>query len=109
MKILQSFLFFDGAIETATSNVLFHSSGSDLTIQIDSEIGDTFTLVIEGLANDKSEEWVVLKGVNMNDFSSTNSITTNGIYSFGVAGINHIRAKITAIDGTLTVFGKLLG
>lgn len=108
MKIQSGFKFLTAVTTTASSNTFTNSICDGLTLQITGTHGGA-TILVEGQVSPDSTltNWIALSAINLNDFSVTSSITTNGIYQIGVAGISQIRVRVSAISsGNVTAFGN---
>ena len=108
MNVLNDFVFFDSATSTGESNILHNPNrGSILTLEVQGS--GTFSLTLQGLVNKKiaNPSYSTLAAIDISDYSVPDAITKSGIYCFGVDGVNDIKAVISSISGSVTVFGRI--
>lgn len=109
MRIQSGFKFLTAVTATASSNTFTNSICDGLTLQITGTHSGA-TILVEGQVNPDSTltNWVALSVINLNDFSTASSISANGIYQIGIAGIQQIRVRVSAISsGTVTAFANV--
>ena len=112
MQTLKSFTMFDNVGEPYTSDMFscisYSQSGSDIVLEVGGN-GSDFDIEIQGQCNVKDNLiWTSISLVNLNDFTTSVSITKNGIYAGSVNGLTRIRGEVKNINrGNLTVFGKI--
>jgi hypothetical protein len=109
MRIQSNFKFLTAVTTTAVSNTFTNSICDGLTLQITGTHSGA-TILVEGQVSPDSTltNWVALSVINLNDFSVVDSITANGVYQVGIAGISQIRVVVSAISsGTVTAFGAI--
>lgn len=73
------------------------------------EITGTFvgTVTFQAKVNEDGTTWPSIRGTNISDGTRSATATAPGVYIFGVAGIDAIRANITAYtSGAITVVGR---
>ena len=106
MVVVNNFYFLKDAGAAQISAVTKNMTGENLTIQVDGD-GSGFSLKLLGCSDMASESYYDLTGLSTS-FETLQTITTNGIYSFGVEGIAKLKVQLTSItSGSVTVFGKL--
>jgi hypothetical protein len=108
MNNLNNFKFFSGATAIAESNVLSNPNhGSQLVLEV-SGTATSFTLSVKGKVDAENIAYTSLGIINASDYSTSSTITDNGIYIIGVDGIGGIKLNLTAVSGgNVTAFGKL--
>lgn len=106
MVVVNNFYFFKNLGEAKTSEITKNMSGDNLTIQIDGD-GSDFSIKLLGCSDMASEEYYELSGLSTS-FEVLQSITENGIYSFGIEGIAKLKLQLVSISGgSITAFGKI--
>ena len=108
MNVLKNFAFFKDASSAGESAVLNNPNrGSVLTIEVTGS--GSFTLAVKGMVNTENTPPVYtnLAAIDMTTLSKAETITAPGIYAFGVDGINGIKAELSGVSGTVTVFGRI--
>lgn len=107
MYVISNFKFFNNASGAAESNVL-HNPNKSSVLTIEVQASGDIELEIQGLVNTEmvNADYTSLAAIDMNGLSVTKKITKAGIYSFGVDGINMIKAVLTSGSG-VTVFGRI--
>ena len=108
MAILSSFKFLEAANDAIDSNILTNSDCNTFILQATSEENSAYTAFVQGKVDVENGDWSNLYLNSLNEGSSVNSITSDGIYTTDVTGISNIRISLTEITaGAVTVFGKL--
>ena len=108
MNVLKNFAFFKDATASGESAVLNNPNrGSVLTVEVTGS--GSFTLTVKGMVNVENDPPVYsnLAAINMATLSKSETITDPGIYAFGVDGVNGIKAELSGVSGTITVFGRI--
>jgi len=98
--------FHDDADAPEISDIL--DIQADFSLLILEPVGNpnSFTLVVEGRA---LEGWYDLLVFNLNTLEANTEITSGGIWEVSLVGILEVRTQITAVDGELSVIGKVVG
>lgn len=108
MNVLKNFVFFRDASSAGESAVLNNPNhGSVLTVEVTGT--GSFTLTMQGTVNTENDPMVYsnLAAINMAALAKSETITAPGIYAFGVDGINGIKAVLSGVSGSVTVFGRI--
>lgn len=108
MYVLKNFVFFEDASSAGESNVLSNpNKASVLTLEVQGT--GSFTLNVQGLVNVElaNPTYTNLAAIVAEKLSKTESITAPGIYYIGVDGIAQIKATLSSVSGSVTVFGRL--
>ena len=109
MRVLQNFKFFENTVSPAESNVLTNSSnGETMVLQVS---GNSASMVLKVLTradteNADFEETPVIGKAPVVDLFD--EITTNGIYSIGVAGVKEIKLQLVSSSGDVNVFATVV-
>ena len=106
MQVLSGFKFFDKETTPISSNILYNTNGSLLVLQVSGD-ANSFSFSIYGKVNAEADEYVRLQAINIEDFSLTNSISTNGIYNVSIDGISSLYIELESVDDEITVYGKV--
>lgn len=107
MVIQNKAQFFEDVNTSKTSKIFVNPLADVLDLQVQGEFS-AVELVIEGRLN-KDSEWVSLAGINLSDFSiAANGLTKKGIYEFSVIGVREVRARVSNLNGTISVFGYFI-
>ena len=107
MYIIESTQFFDNATSPRESEVLLNTNGSQLTLDV-SGSATTFLIKVLGSASIKSNDiWNTLAPINLSDYSISNTIASNGIYTVPIDGIGRIKLSLVEINGAISVSGKV--
>lgn len=107
MNVLKNFIFFKDASSAGESAVLNNPNrGSVLTLEVTGS--GSFTLAIKGVVNTENDPPVYsnLAAIDMSALSKTETITAPGIYCFGIDGVVGVKAVLSNVSGSVTVFGK---
>ena len=108
MNVLKNFVFFKDATSAGESAVLNNPNrGSVLTVEVAGT--GSFTLTIKGMVNVENNPPVYsnIAAIDMAALAKLETVTAPGIYCFGVDGVNGIKAVLSGVSGTVTVFGRL--
>lgn len=107
MNIYNNFKFFDTVLTPQTSNVLSNVNQSQLVLQVGGT-ATSFVIEVSGRVNIESANFETIGVFNNTDFSTSQSITANGIYTIGIDGYSEIKAEIKSVSGgSVTAFGKV--
>lgn len=107
MNVLKNFVFFKDASSAGESAILNNPNrGSILTVEVSGS--GSFTLTMKGIVNTENVPPVYsnLAAIDMAALAKTETITAPGIYCFGIDGIVGIKAELSNVSGSVTVFGK---
>lgn len=106
MANLSQFVFYDITSTERTSNVFGNiNDGSALNIQVDDFGGGLdFNLVIEGSTDMTSDSFYPLKVISLENFKTTKTIKTAGIYMAIIDGVSRVRIKSNKEVGGFKVF-----
>lgn len=106
MVPVNNFYFLKNVSSAQTSAETKNMTGETLTMQIDGT-GVGFSIKLLGCSDMASENYYELTGLTTS-FSNIQTMTTNGIYTFGIEGISKLKVQLTSIaSGSVTVFGKI--
>lgn len=108
MNVLKNFKFFEDATSAGESAILNNPNrGSTLTLEVTGT--GTFTLAVKGVVNVEIDPPVYtnLAAIKMANFDVVETLTAPGIYCIGVDGVNGIKAVLSAVSGSVTVFGRI--
>lgn len=84
--------------EAGISSAIAVGQGENLTVQVQGT-ATSFSLAVEGSAGYSNSDYVELCGINSSSFETSNLITENGIYFFGVDGLLGVRFNLKAVEG----------
>lgn len=105
MVIQKNCEFITNSSTPIVSKIFPNSTGDILTLQISGANG---LFYVEG-RNRSSNDWVVLAGINLSDFSvARGGFTKAGIYEIGIVGIRELRARVESTEGTVSLFGQII-
>ena len=106
MVVVNNFYFLKDVSSAQTSNITKNMCGENLTIQIEGT-GSSFSLKLLGCSDMDSNDYFELTGLTPS-FQTLQSMTSNGIYSFGIEGIAKLKLQLVSIGGgSVTAFGKI--
>lgn len=89
----------DGATAPAISNVFVNNACAVCTLQITGSFAAA-TVLVEGIVNVASNQWVTLAAFNLSDLSlEKDGADKAGIYQVGIEGILRVRMNVTEISG----------
>lgn len=89
----------DGATAPAISNVFVNNACAVCTLQITGSFAAA-TVLVEGIVNVASNQWVTLAAFNLSDLSlEKNGADKAGIYQVGIEGILRVRMNVTEVTG----------
>lgn len=89
----------DGATAPAISNVFVNNACAVCTLQITGSF-TAATVLVEGIVNVASNQWVTLAVFNLSDLSlEKDGADKAGIYQVGIEGILRVRMNVTEISG----------
>lgn len=101
-------IFKDQKKPKISEPISMSSNAVDIIVQVEGT--GTFSLNLKGVVNPESENYILLNSVNMNDFSTSNNISKNGIYSFSGTGFSKIKCELVNISGgSIDVYAKVTG
>lgn len=107
MAIMNFFGFHEGSTLPSTGKEFGVIQNITLTLEVS---GDATGLIIipEGIVNYKTTTWSPLSLIALEDFTISNSITKNGIYSLDITGLCKIRFNLTAIiSGAVNIVARV--
>lgn len=106
MQVKRNIYFLQDVNSTGASAVHTNVSGETLTIQVDGD-ATSFSFQLLGCSDFYSDDFYALTGFTT-AFDPIATITTKGIYTFGIEGISKMKVNLTAVSGgSVTVFGKM--
>jgi hypothetical protein len=89
----------DGATTPAISNVFVNNACAVCTLQITGSF-TAATVLVEGIVNVASNQWVTLAAFNLSDLSlEKDGADKAGIYQVGIEGILRVRMNVTEVSG----------
>lgn len=89
----------DGATAPVISNVFVNNACAVCTLQITGTF-TAATVLVEGIVNVASNQWVTLAAFNLSDLSlEKDGADKAGIYQVGIEGILRVRMNVTEISG----------
>lgn len=89
----------DGATAPVISNVFVNNACAVCTLQITGSFAAA-TVLVEGIVNVASNQWVTLAAFNLSDLSlEKNGADKAGIYQVGIEGILRVRMNVTEVTG----------
>lgn len=89
----------DGATAPAISNVFVNNACAVCTLQITGSF-TAATVLVEGIVNVVSNQWVTLAAFNLSDLSlEKDGADKAGIYQVGIEGILRVRMNVTEVSG----------
>ena len=89
----------DGATAPVISNVFVNNACAVCTLQITGSF-TAATVLVEGIVNVASNQWVTLAAFNLSDLSlEKDGADKAGIYQVGIEGILRVRMNVTEISG----------
>lgn len=89
----------EGATAPAISNVFVNNACAVCTLQITGTF-TTATVLVEGIINVASNQWVTLAAFNLSDLSlEKDGADKAGIYQVGIEGILRVRMNVTEVSG----------
>lgn len=89
----------DGATAPAISNVFVNNACAVCTLQITGTF-TAATVLVEGIVNVASNQWVTLAAFNLSDLSlEKDGADKAGIYQVGIKGILRVRMNVTEVTG----------
>lgn len=104
--VSQNFIFFKGASVAGVSNVFTVNNNDGMTLEVSGT--GTYTIEIQARVDtENSTNWTPIGAINTKDFATSSSISSNGIYSFGISGLSLVRCEIKSITGTANVLGRI--
>lgn len=81
--------------------------GDLLTVEV-SGTASSMDLVVEGCADLNSSNYTLISGINLQDLSTIDSISANGLYQFSVSGLGRLVLNLTSVSGgPITVFSRI--
>ena len=105
MVIQSNCNFVTNATSPIESKSYKNAQGDVLSVQIS---GATGVYYIEGRLIHNGT-WCPLAGINLSDFSPVKGAYTKpGIYELGIVGIRDIRARVEAVNGSVTIQGQII-
>lgn len=106
MVIVNTFYFLKDVSAAQVSDITHNSSCETLTVQFDGT-ATSFSAQIFGSADLASDTYYPLTGFDA-AFNDTQTLTTKGIYTFGIEGVAKIKLNLTAISGgSISAFAKM--
>ena len=108
MYNIRNFVFFQDVSSAGESNVWNNpNKGSVMTLEVQGS--GTLDLEIKGVVNVEyaNPTYTPIAAIDMSTLTKAVKITKPGIYSFGVDGIDKIKAVLNSVSGTFTVFAKV--
>lgn len=91
------------------SQVFNNQAFEYLTLEV-KELNSGTKVSVYGCVDYESEpQWVKLVGKSLNDGQESSEIGSNGLYSFFIAGIPHIRVELSADGVNETITGAFFG
>lgn len=111
MATLADFLFFDSTSTTTTSNNFSLPYGTEVvTLQVDSINGASVSATIEGTTEiSGTGEWYELTVLNNTGYTTSESISSAGIYSLSGEGIRLLRMKNAGTVGGIKAHAIAVG
>ena len=106
MVIVNTFYFLENASAAATSDVSHNANAETMTLQIDGT-ATSFSAQVLGCTDLKSDTFYPLTGFDL-AFDPTSTLTSKGIYTFGIEGIAKIKLNLTAVSGgSISAFARV--
>ena len=108
MYNIRNFVFFQDVSSAGESNVWNNpNKGSVMTLEVQGS--GALDLEIKGVVNVEyaNPTYTPIAAIDMSTLTKAVKITKAGIYSFGVDGIDKIKAVLNSVSGTFTVFAKV--
>lgn len=102
--ITSAVYFFENQSTTGVSNSLYNVNDGTLILQVDGE-ASKLELSVLGTTTLTNDDFVNLKVSDVSDYSTVDTITSNGIYWIDINGIRKIKLNLTDITGTINVKG----
>lgn len=104
---LKSSMIIEEASSSMVSEEIYNSKADILTLEVSGSSGGC-SIVVEGKVNTKATVWNLISGINLSDYTilSEDGMTNNGIYQFGIDGIQLIRVNVITSDGAISVYGR---
>lgn len=104
MVIQKSLNFVQSTTVPVVSTTQTNATADVLSV----EIKGNGVVYIEGRLKSESD-WFPIAGINLSDFSvSKDGFTRPGLYELGVIGIRQLRARVEAVQDSISVYGQLI-
>lgn len=100
-------IVFHENTSTPSEGLVYTVNSGVTTINVEFETTGTFTAIFEAKCNDKTTTFkkVMVANLGTLDLVSETSDAT-AIYSIDTTGIMFVRINITAVSGTVSVYGR---
>ena len=106
MQVKRNIYFLQDASSAIEGAVQSNVTGETLTVQVEGD-ATSFSFQLLGCSDYYSEDFYAITGFTT-AFEPITTITSKGIYTFGIEGLSKIKVNLTAVSGgALTVFGKI--
>lgn len=103
----QDFLFLDDTSGEYSNELLVTDGSEEMTLHVEALSG-TPNLTIQG-KTDVLGNWQTIGAIKLSDYSVVSVVSTNGIYSIPVAGVQRIRIHNSGTAGTIKAYGRITG
>ena len=101
-----NFYFLKNVTEAQESPMTVNTQGEILTLQVEGT-ATSVSLQVFGISDMASDEWHLLTGFTSN-YDLITSITSKGLYTFGIEGVAKIKVNLLSVTGgKASVFGKI--
>lgn len=100
--ITNEMYFFKNQSSVSTSDFLYNVNDGVLILQVDGDVSD-LELSVLGNTDLTDDDFVTLKTINASGYSTSDKITSAGIYWIDINGIRKIKLNLSKITGSVSV------
>lgn len=108
MANLAEFVFLNASSASTTSNTFYVPYGADEVVLQVKKSG-TPSVTVQGKTDRDNGDWVNMAVIDRSDFSLSETIGANGIFSVDACGIREMRVVSGGTAGDTDVFGSAVG
>ena len=109
MNVLKDKLFLSEETSIVTSDFIGNSNLGELLALEVTGTSTTFEILVEGIVDINSTDWVTLGWISMDNTVGT-TIIAKGIYEIVVQNLSKVRVNLSSIsNGNISVYGRMCG